>query len=197
VDLLVTYRGRFSKVDFMLKEATSQANVAAVQYGRIDVAFIPGASAFEGCEVQSVWGEEILIAVPAAHPLATRTSISWDDLRDEVFLVPADLHGPELEGILRQRLLSVGSRPRISAQGVGREDLMNLVGKGFGFSLAAASSTSNHYVGVVFRPVANGEFIDTSIAWLKSNKNSLLKRLLEIAAAEGKKHQRRSLESPS
>lgn len=183
-DLLDTYHRRFPNVDVKVEEATSQANAAGVLNGRLDAAFIPGTPRLPGCEAKLLWDEQIFVAVPDQHRLVARPGVDWEDLRDETFLVSADAAGPEVEGILVRQLSGLGFHPKISVQRVGRENLINMVGKGFGLTLAANSTVGVSYPGVTFLPVGCGsELVSSSVVWSTANMNAALKQLLELSVS--------------
>ncbi|WP_235912079.1 LysR family transcriptional regulator [Mesorhizobium xinjiangense] len=182
-DILEAYRCRFPKVDVKLEEASSQANAASVLNGRIDVAFIPGEPRLSGCEVRPMWKEELFVAVPTHHRLSKRETLSWEELRDEIFLVTHDVHGPEAEGIIARKVSGLGFQPRISVQRLGRENLINMVGRGYGVTLAASSTLGAAYSGVTFLPIGGGdERISWSAVWTIGNQSPVLKQLLNVGA---------------
>ncbi|MBN9532237.1 MAG: LysR family transcriptional regulator [Alphaproteobacteria bacterium] len=189
-DLLDTYHRRFPNVDVKVEEATSQANAAGVLNGRLDAAFIPGMPRLPGCEAKLLWDEQIFVAVPDQHRLAAHPDVDWEDLREETFLVSADGAGPEVEGILVRQLSGLGFHPKILVQRVGRENLMNLVGKAFGLTLAANSTVGVSYPGVTFVPVRCGsECVSSSVVWSAANVNAPLKQLLELSVSLARQRQ--------
>ncbi|MUZ65650.1 LysR family transcriptional regulator [Agrobacterium vitis] len=182
-DLLKTYRRRFPKVAIKVEEATAQASAAGVLNGRLDAVFIPGNPRLPGCETRHLWDERILAVMQHEHPLASQPNISWRDLRNETFLIAADVHGPEVRELLVRRLSELGCDPRISIQRVGRENLMNMVGKGFGLTLIADSTIGASYPGVKILPVSGREIVSSSVVWSVTNANPALKCLLELGVA--------------
>jgi DNA-binding transcriptional LysR family regulator len=180
-DLFGAFHRRFPSIDMMLEEATSQANAAAVLNGRLDAAFIPGDPRLPGCRAEMLWEEKIYVAVPDTHPAASLQSISWDDIRDETFLVTAEAASPEIEDYLVRQLSSPGFRPRISIQHIGRENLLNMVSRKFGVTLTTDSTLGAVYPGVCFHPIGGTEnVVSSSVVWSESNQNPALKFLLEM-----------------
>lgn len=183
-ELFSRYRRRFPNVDLRIQEATSRENAAAVLRGRLDAAFIPGDPRLPGCEVKHLWRDQLYVAVPEDHALGSRSNLVWDDVRDETFLVAEEGYGPEAEAILIRELSTQGFYPRISVQGVGRENLINMVGLGFGLTLATRATLGTPYQGVKFIPVVTGgTMVSSSIVWSGTNKNPAFKKLLEMSLA--------------
>ncbi|WP_245429086.1 LysR family substrate-binding domain-containing protein [Phyllobacterium phragmitis] len=182
-ELLAAYHERFPKVEVRISEGTSQAHAVAVLNGRLDAAFIVGDPRLPTCETRLLYHEPLFAAVPADHVLALRPRLAWEDLREETLLVSADGSGPEVEGILTRHLSTLGFRPNIAVQEVGRENLINMVGKAYGLTLVASSTLGTTYPGVQFVPIEPAETIMWSVVWSSNNANPALKRLLELTAA--------------
>ena len=192
-DLLGTYRRRFPRVDVRVQEAASQANAAGVLNGRLDAAFITGSPLLPGCEAEHLWDERIFVALPEDHRCAGGRVVAWDDVREDIFLVSAEAAGPEIKDYLVRQLSGLGFRPRLSVQQVGRENLLNMVAKGFGLTLTTYSTLGATYPGVVFLPIgAATETVGSSVVWSATNRNPALKRLLQISSELAEKHRRGS-----
>ncbi|MES0179059.1 LysR family substrate-binding domain-containing protein [Mesorhizobium sp. M0025] len=182
-DLLAAYRERFPKIEVRISEGTSQAHAVAVLKGRLDAAFIVGEPRLPGCDTRHLYDETLFAALPADHALALQARIAWEDLRDETLLVMADGSGPEVEGIIVRHLSTLGFQPKIAVQHVGRDNLLNMVGKSYGLTLVANSILGATYPGVRFVPIEPAEIVTWSVVWPKSNPNPALKRLLELSVA--------------
>lgn len=180
-NLLASYHQRFPSVELKLREATSQTNAAGVLNGWLDVAFIPGEPKLPGCKSRKLWDERVYVALPETHVLATRKTIAWDDIRDETFLISADVTGPEIEDYLVRHLSGSGFRPRVSVQHVGRENLLNMVARGFGITLTTHSTLGAKYSDVLFQPIiASEDMISSSAVWSVRNINPALKKMLDL-----------------
>ncbi|MBN8890757.1 MAG: LysR family transcriptional regulator [Rhodospirillales bacterium] len=182
-NLLEAYRQGFPNVEIRLEEATSRGNAAGVLNGRLDIAFIPGEPRLPGCEARHLWDEELYVAVSTQHRLAGHEAVTWSDLRNETFLVAADFHGPEVEGIIVRNVSALGFHPKIAVHRVGRENLINMVGRGFGLTLAASSTLGAIYPAVTFLPIrSRNDSVRWSAVWSSGNQNPGLKRLLALSA---------------
>src|SRR3546814_9299459 len=72
---------------------------------------------------------------------------------------------------------------KVSIHQVGRENLMNMVGMGFGLTLASASTLGVVYRGVKFVPVVDDhDKLRVSAVWSAKNDNAALKRLVDMIA---------------
>lgn len=152
-ELLASYRQRFPNIEVRLEEKRADVVAAGLVSRRLDVAILPVGRSVPGCRTDPLCAESIYVALPEDHPLAEAASVTWEWLRAETFLVMAGSAGPDIQDHLSAQLWSPGFRPRIAVHDIGRENLMNMVGSGFGVTLATASATRTTYSGVVFRPV--------------------------------------------
>lgn len=153
-DLFCRYRRKFPNIEIIVDEDCSQSSAAAVLNGRLDVAFVCGSPQLNGCRTRELWSEHIFLAVPTWHRLASNKSVALDDARGEAFIVRAHGPGPETEDYLVRRLSAPSFRPRIVAQNVGGENLLNMVARGFGLTLTCESALGTSYSGVTFVPLS-------------------------------------------
>ncbi|WP_407809702.1 LysR substrate-binding domain-containing protein, partial [Staphylococcus aureus] len=87
-----------------------------------------------------------------------------------------------MDQYLLRQLSKSDSEPRISIQGVGRDNLLNMVGEGFGISLILSSTSGGAHKEVVFVPISDGlEDIRFSAVWSAKNHNPALKHFLDLA----------------
>lgn len=172
------------EINVKIEESTAQGNIGRVIKGDLDVAFVSGVPAIKGCETLRLWQERIFVALPSKHPLAAKVELAWDDIRQERFVISAGGPGPEIHDYLISRLSYVGFRPDIRPQRVGRENLMNMVARGFGLTLTTASTVATAFCGVAFRPIASSSDIVPCYAlWSKSNSNPALRHFLAATRA--------------
>jgi len=134
------------------------------------------------CETMPLWDETLYVAMPEHHPLSTRAAFDLWALREEAFLVAAGVAGPDLQNYLVRHLSSPGFFPTVSVQGVGRENLLNMVAKGFGITLTTVSTLGTTYPGVQFRPLIGPDTVATwSVVKRKKDTNPALSTLLRLA----------------
>src|SRR3546814_10206528 len=120
------------------------------------------------------------------------TTLFRADVRGEVFLVEADAAGPAIEDYLVRQLSGPGFRPKTSIQRVGRDNLLNMVAKGYGITLTTHSTVGAIYPGVSFLPIsAAAQVVSPSVVWSETNQNPALKRLLELASSHASRRVRK------
>lgn len=182
-DLLAEFRAKTPQVDIIVEEVTSDHAAIRLLCDGLDVAFLPLVSEVPGCGSMRLWEERLFLAASRDHPISDKDRVNWEDIRNEVFLVPAGGAGAELDLHFLDRFSRKGQAPRISAHSVGRENLLNMIAGGFGVSLVLSSTVSTDHSKVSFVPLGDiDEVVYFSLVWPKHHNKPAVKRLIQIAA---------------
>ncbi|MBA3677955.1 MAG: LysR family transcriptional regulator [Sphingosinicella sp.] len=167
-------------------EADRSVLLARLDTGEIDVVILMGAASHDGYRCEPLWSERMLVALPAAHPLAERGVVHWTDLRGERFFLPVSDPGLELRDMLLGRLAVSGTKPDIRMRQSSRETILSILGSGSGVSIVCEGSTGARYPDVVYRPI-HGEqgpaLTGYSGYWRDNNGNPALRRFLNFIKA--------------
>ena len=114
--------------------------------------------------------------------MAVSATLTWAELRDEVFVVRAYGSGPVIYAWLAGKLDPGGFAPNIRQHDISRECLLGLVSAGYGLTVVAESATALVVPGVVYRRVTDADAtMSVSMAWLNENENPALGRFLSHA----------------
>jgi DNA-binding transcriptional LysR family regulator len=176
-------------VDVDVAEGAPNAHIARVRERCLDIAFVTGVPSITDCDTQQFWSERVFVVLPAEHGLVGQLGVRWDELRDEHFIVSRQEPGPEIHDYVIRKLADLGHHPSVTRYDVGRENLINLVGLGFGISLTSEATVATRYPDVVFRPIeGEDDILPFSAVWSPSNDNPALRRFLALmrAMAEGR-----------
>jgi DNA-binding transcriptional LysR family regulator len=191
--MLKQFRERNQGVKVVLHEGTAQEILHRLATGRLDIVFITGKPELQGHVSELLWTEQIYVVLPEGHRLAALDKLSWQEVRDETFIVSSGGPGPEIQDYLVARLGGLGFRPTIDVHEVSRESVTHLVAIGYGLTLTSTSSVSASTQGVVFRPIAEEDgTLPSSAAWSKSNPNPALKHLLDLAKRLAQEYARKA-----
>ena len=153
--LIREFRRRAPQVDLSLGELVSLEQIAALKEGRIDVGF--GRIRFEDDAVRRIVlrEERLVVAVPAAHPLATATTpLSFDDLSCEPHILyprqPRPSYADQVLSLFRDRGISL----RIAHEARELQIAIGLVAAEEGLCIVPESVRKSLIDGVSFHELA-------------------------------------------
>ncbi len=123
--------------------------------------------------------------------MAASATLTWAELRGEMFVVRAYGSGPVIYAWLAGKLDPGGFAPNIHQHDISRECLLGLVSAGYGLTVVAESATALVVPGVVYRPVTDADAtMSVRMAWLNENENPALGRFLSHARRVARHAQR-------
>jgi DNA-binding transcriptional LysR family regulator len=137
-ELLAEFRHLYPGVDIALSEDASDHLIGLLRDGRLDLALIGSAgAAIPGIETAVVADEALVAAASADDPLAARTSITLDDLRDQPLVsLP---RGTGVRGAFDAACATAGFEPRIALEASALPMVARLAGMGLGVAILPAS----------------------------------------------------------
>lgn len=182
-DLFERFRSGHGGVSVEIVETTSGASSALVQQRSVDVAFVGWPHGNELTQSLYLRDERMMAVLPNSHPLAGARKVSFEELRQERFILGASGMGPDLKEYLAKRLATLGPGPTVQLHRVGYCNLINMVALGFGVTLVIGTPPRAIADGVVVIPLAGRNVLSLHAMWLESNPNPILKALLDTARA--------------
>lgn len=133
-------------------EDTTQNLVRLAREREIDLAIVSLPVEARGIESTPLFDEELLVALPTAHPLARRRTLGLDELREESFILMQESHC--LSGQSLQFCRTGGLAPRVTFRSAQMETMQAFVAAGRGVSLVPAMArVRGDYPGVAYRRV--------------------------------------------
>lgn len=178
--LLRQFMAAHPNVDLDIAEGFPGEHIGSIQSRTLDVAFVTGNPTVPGCDVETLWSDPILAALPSDHPLTASRALDLQNAATERFVVSHSAPGPEIHDFIVKRLSDLGHSPRVDAFEVGREGLMSMVGLNFGITLVSGAEAGVSYPGVRMVPLL-GETLPFSAVWSPDNDNPALRRFLSAA----------------
>jgi len=178
------FRQRFPDVEVELIEASFVELKAGVLAGTIDAAIVLGDAGI--CEVlasMALWSEQLVIALPNGHPLADKPFLYWPELKGKRFLLSHHDPGPDMRNILLRHLAAPSNHPEIVTRHLSRESILCEVAEGQGITLQCESAEGLVDLGVVFRPVHDGNGatrLGYVACWKPDNINPALTSFLDV-----------------
>jgi DNA-binding transcriptional LysR family regulator len=156
------------------------ARLDAVRNGELDAAFVRLLTATRGLEVVPLWSDRLVAALPAAHPLAARPTLTVKQLADlPVRLTPREQNPPFHDLITR----SAGGQLRHVDAFTTLQDTLAQIGTGTPSwtVLYAAAADTTVVRRVAFRPLSDLEAV-TSLAIPTGPPTAQVRRLLDACA---------------
>jgi DNA-binding transcriptional LysR family regulator len=131
--LLLALQARFAervpKTRFVLHSAYSMAQIELLLKGRLQAGIIELPADGEGLETQCVWHEELILAAPDNHALASRSEINRQDLVNEPIIWMARALHPALHEYFVDSCQRLGYVPRIDHEINSVSELFDLVSR--------------------------------------------------------------------
>jgi LysR family transcriptional regulator, hydrogen peroxide-inducible genes activator len=132
-DIISSFRKKYPTVDLMLHEDTTEQLSRALEDNELDLALISEAPGNPRLDIQPLFSEELLLCLPAFHPLLQCEKVVAADLRQEKFILMQEGHC--LGDQAQQFCSSNGFRPEISCRSVQISTVLAMIQAGLGISL--------------------------------------------------------------
>ena len=180
------FRESAPHVHLVLEESSTGELREAVAEGRIDVAFIRGAHADPGVQMETVLEEAMLAAFPADHPAVkgrTRKRIALSELADESLILYRRHSGPGLYDAIIAACSAEGFSPRVTQEAPRMLSTLSFVAAGLGVSLVPASLRRVNIEGVVYVSVTHPKALRAplNLIWRDGPLSGAARKLIDEA----------------
>ncbi|ADU72016.1 LysR family transcriptional regulator [Pantoea sp. At-9b] len=186
-DVFNRFQQRFPNWQLITTGNHSINLVRSIRNGVMDVAFIGLHTEVEGLESEVVHQEEMVVALPAKHPLARKRKISFNELNEEAMFWFERSLNPGFYDYCQTFFNRIAFRPRMLPEPPDHHILLGLIAEGKGFALIPSSLKNIKRQGVVFRelkPATDTFSIGISLVFLKSNPSPALQSFLTMVRNE-------------
>ncbi|MEO8429797.1 MAG: LysR substrate-binding domain-containing protein [Verrucomicrobiota bacterium] len=133
---------------------------------------------------ERVADHNVVVVLPAAHPLAKKSRINMSDLKHLFFVAMSEETHPGSRAWLSGLCHQAGFTPRILQDVDLESGIMTFVAEGLGVTLAREQIKNIPHPGVVFRPLAAAAKADYWIAWHRENRSKALLQYVEVVKKE-------------
>ncbi len=186
---LATFYQTCSEIAVNLFDMSPAEQLRALEARKIDLGFVglrpPAASRnMSSLSWECVARHNVVVVLPAHHPLAKRSRIKLSELKSLFFVAMSEETHPGSRGWLSVICQNAGFTPRILQDVELESGLMTFVAEGLGVTLAREQITNLPHPGVVFRPLTTAAEADYWIAWHRDNHSKALAQYIEVV----KKH---------
>lgn len=177
------YLTKFEDVQFDGVEAGLEKLFQGLHSHVIDVAVAPIGLDEDGIVSRRVWSERLFTVLPDDHALTDKEYIYWQDLRREVFVVPAGGLGPIFGNLIAARLTEQGKRPNIIVQDTSLESVLSMVAAKRYISIATEASQGVTWADLRFHEIhdpTGPARLEYALYWRKDNENPALQRFFKL-----------------
>jgi DNA-binding transcriptional LysR family regulator len=170
----------------ILHSVYSATQIVQLLKGTLQAGIVELPTKEEDLETHCVWHDELVVALPQDHPLATRSEIDRHDLANEPIIWVAKSLNPTLHQCLVESCQHCGYTPQIVWEINTTSELFDLVGARAGIGFVKRSMAERiREPGVIFRELTGPKlFIDTGLASRADNRSDGLRTLIQLLSEQ-------------
>src|ERR1700759_950115 len=178
-EIIRLFRERYRGVELILHEAATLQLLRGLEENELDLALISDGVSNPRIRTENLFSEELLLCLPADHPLVRQTLVVAGDLQEEKFILMQEGH---CLGAQAQRFCeSKGLHPKISCRSAQIATVLAMVQAGLGISLIPEMARDQGPDGnIVFRSL-DGARPRRSLALAISRQRKLSLCVLKLA----------------
>lgn len=175
------FRERYEKVKVELRELSSEQQAEALYKGEIQVGLIRQPFQAPYLETELVLEENLVLAMPADHPLSSLEQVPLEEIRD----LPMVFFTRQLSPSLYARIVRLHRRadvfPTIVQDAAHLQTIIGLVASGAGLAILPGSAEWFVREDIVYRPLDAPDGKSwVGLAWLEGNSSVLVKNFAHI-----------------
>jgi len=160
--ILSAFRKAHPKIQVQLKEESSPDLARDLEQGEVELAIMDEEGLRPGLDHQTILTEELLLALPARHPLAGKKTLNLKQIAEEPFILMKPGHG--FRQITLDLFRRAGLEPKVVFESGGIETVQALVSAGLGISLVPQMVAK--FQGVAYAALSHPKADRTlSLAW--------------------------------
>lgn len=186
---LATFYQACPEIAVNLFDMSPAEQIRALEARKIDLGFVglrPRAALKNTAALawECVARHNVVVVLPAHHPLAKKRAIKLPDLKLVFFVAMSEQTHPGSRDWLSELCQHAGFTPRILQDVELESGLMTFVAEGLGVTLAREQIKNMPHPGVVFRPLSTAAKAEYWIAWHRENRSKALGQYIEIVKKE-------------
>lgn len=178
------FRERYPDVELLLHQLTTTEQVEALHRRHIQLGLLRLPLADPELNLEPVFREPLVVALPAAHPLGNSECLSFQQLAGEPFILYPRRLGPGTYDQILRRCAEAGFSPQIVQEAVEMQTIVGLVAAGIGISLVPASIMSFTVPGIAYRALQDSPLEwELALAWRRDEQAPVVRAFLDTARA--------------
>ncbi|MYW96321.1 LysR family transcriptional regulator [Amycolatopsis rubida] len=178
-------RRQWPNVRFELTESTTDAQIAALGDGQLDVGIAREVGDAAGLTVHPLGRERLIVAVSETHPLADKETVEMAELADEPFLAFPRTRVSRLHDHIETLCLRAGFRIRVVQEAVQFPTMLGLVAADTGIAIVPNALRALQLPGLRYLALADAGAFSTvsAISRTDHENNPVVDRFLSVARA--------------
>jgi DNA-binding transcriptional LysR family regulator len=175
------FREHAPSVEVLFQNLTPEAQIGALQGGRIDIGFVGLPIDAEGVVSEVTGTERLMAAIPAKHPMARNGRIRLRDLSGEAYTLWPRHLSPSRYDLLLSIFRKAGFGPPIAMEGdlPSTQTVLGMVAAGLTVALVDAAIKQRAMPGVVFRTIGDrGVVTESGVIYRREDPSPLLASFL-------------------
>ena len=167
-----------------LDRLSSEAQVTEVANGKADIGIVrlPVLRRDPGVTFTELAAEQLWVALPLGHLLASRQTLMIGDLQQELFVSAVHRERGGLARLVADLCLQRGYVPKLARVITRKTSMLNLVAAGLGIAVIPQRMTSMVQQGIVYRALADDDSLARSALVLPLQPTVLARRFAAIMA---------------
>lgn len=184
--MLRQFRDRFPKVELNLQPLSTEAQVAALNQRRLDLAFLHPPIDDRGLQLHPLLEEQFLVVLPKDHPLMKDTKIPVAALANEAFIIHPRQEGLTLYDGFIQLCQQFGFQPNIVKESISLQTRVCLVAAGMGITFVSECVQPVAGSNVICKPLADSPItLQFAAAWRQDFISPTLREFLAVLLNQG------------
>lgn len=181
VDLIRDFRDANPRIEIDLQHMVSLRQVEQLRAGSLDCGLLYNHYVDdEDLDGLTLFEDEMVLAINASHPLASKPGLTLFDLRHETFIWASRRLAPITFDRMIAAFQAQGISPRISMEVPYSHLTMSIVAAGFGMGFVTKTEEGREPANVKLLRVEGFDVkMRFDIVWLRSNTSKALARLVE------------------
>ncbi len=139
--VLESYQARYPNIELVIVSDTTDVLIRDVQAQRLDLGLVMLPVTGNDLQLTPLCEEELLIALPSRHPLARKSSLTVNDLRELRFILYEKK--TVMRSLIDNWFATLGVAPQLAMVIENIEAIKSLVGAGLGASVLPAHAIGN------------------------------------------------------
>jgi len=175
------FREHAPTVEVLFQNLTPEAQIRALQGGRIDIGFVGLPIEAAGIVSEVTARERLVAAIPEKHPMARSGRIRLRDLSGEAYTLWPRHLSPGRYDLLLSIFRQAGFGPPIAMEGdlPSTQTVLGMVAAGLTVALVDSAIKQKAMPGVVFRPISDrGVLTESGVIYRREDPSPLLASFL-------------------